>query len=222
MRRFQSGIKNQLRIQLRRGLLAVALAAFAGGSFAQLSSGRTGANPGDEVRLNLTLPASESRPLYLAATIGSQIYFFNENGMPSLYQPGSATPRRLAAAGAGVNTLLTLTIPEGVSTRLTFYSVFGAPGDVLSPGVADVATLQSLPLDITAIPGGPNYAMHCESCHGYDPVTNQDNIQAGKNPQVIRAAIAQNKGEMGSLSHLSSAQIDAIAYWLQSPRFDCH
>lgn len=214
---------------LRRGLLALALAGLAGASLAQLSTGRTGANPGDQVRVNLTLGAGETRPLYLAATVGPQLYFFDENGLPAAYQPGVPTPRRLASARAGVNTLLTLSVPEGVNTRLTFYSVFGradvpsaVPADVLAPGMADLATLQALPLEITAIPGGPNYAMYCESCHAYDPVTNQNNIQAGKDPQKIRAAIAQNMGEMGSLAHLSSAQVDAIAYWLQSPRFDCH
>lgn len=206
-------------------LLAGALAASAP-AFAQLSAGRTGANPGDEIRLQLDSAAARERPLYLAAVVGGQILFFDELGVPRPYQPGTPTPARLRRAPAGSQTLQTLTAPEGWDTTVTFYSAFGrtpsATSDILREDGIDPGSLQALPLRITPVPGGPTYAAVCQECHGYDPADNTNRIQAGRDADTIARAIARDTGGMRALSHLSRTQIEAISYWIQSPRFDCH
>lgn len=212
---------------VRRTLLATALAGLIGATgtgFAQLSSDRTGANPGDQIRLNLVLPAARGDSLYLAAVLGSSIYFFDESGDVSAYTPGKATPRRRAGGAAGAQTVLEFALPEGIDAAATFYAGFGQSGvDILAtPGALDATSLRSLPLDLTPVPGGPAYAANCQSCHDYDPAANINNIQNGKDAAKIKAAIAGNKGGMGQLSYLSARQIEAISYWIQSPRFDCH
>lgn len=211
--------------KLTRRLLAAALCLGAiGSSLAQLSAGRTGANPGDTLQLNLNLAAARGDNLYLAAQLGGNIYFFDESGGLSPYVPGAATPRRRGGAGAGRLSVLELAVPEGLDTAVSFYAAFGpGGGDVLAtPGALDLGTLQSLSLDVTPIPGGPSYAANCQSCHDFDPAGNLNNIQAGKDAAKISAAIAANKGGMGALAYLGAREIAAISYWIQNPRFDCH
>lgn len=208
-----------------RHLLAVVFCAGAvGTSLAQLTADRTGANPGDQVRLNLNIAAGRSDNLYLAAQVAGSIYFFDEHGNISAYGPGATTPRRRAGGSAGQQNVLELVVPEGLDAGVTFYAAYGAGGgDILAtPGALDMGTLQSVALDLTPIPGGPAYAANCQACHDYDPAANINNIQAGKDAARIKAAIAANKGDMGQLSYLSAREIEAISYWIQSPRFDCH
>lgn len=209
---------------LRRLLVAGMLAGAMGASLAQLTADRTGANPGDLLQLDLTLPAARGDSLYLAAALGGNYYFFNEQGDVSAYHPDTPTPRRAAGAAAGRQTVLEFTVPEGLDAPVTFYAAFGQSGaDILkTAGALDMSSLKSLDFDLTAIPGGPSYAANCQSCHDYDPAANVNNILAGKSAAKIKAAIAANKGDMGQLSYLSQREIAAISYWIQSPRFDCH
>lgn len=206
------------------GLLGAGAMGTMGPSFAQLSTDRTGANPGDLVRLDQRLSARRTDNLYLAAQLGGNLYFFGERGDVSPYTPGASTPRRAAGGSAGLQTLMEITVPEGLNMPVTFYTAYGpGGGDILAtPGAIDMSTLSSLTVDLTAIAGGPSYAANCQSCHDYDPAANISNIQAGKDAGRIKAAIAANKGGMGYLSSLGVREIDAISYWLQSPRFDCH
>lgn len=211
--------------KLTRRLLAATLCLGAiGSSLAQLSTGRTGANPGDTLQLNLKLAAARGDNLYLAAQLGGNIYFFDEAGGLSPYVPGAATPRRRAGVGAGQQSVLELAVPEGLDATVSFYTAFGpGGGDILAtPGAIDMGTLQSVNIDVTPIPGGPSYAANCQSCHDFDPAGNLNNIQAGKDAAKIQAAIAANKGDMGQLTYLSQREIAAISYWIQNPRFDCH
>jgi hypothetical protein len=211
--------------QTLRRLAAAALCLGAmGTSLAQLSAGRTGANPGDTLQLHLNLAAARGDNLYLAAQVGGSFYFFDEAGGLSPYTPGATTPRRRAGAGAGRQSVLELAVPEGLDATVSFHAAFGAGGgDILAtPGAIDMGTLQSVSLDVTPIPGGPSYAANCQSCHDYDPTANVDNILAGRDAAKIQAAIAADKGGMGALSFLSVREIAAISYWIQNPRFDCH
>lgn len=211
--------------KLLRQLLAAACCVGAvGTSLAQLSAARTGANPGDQIRLNLNLGAARSDNLYLAAQLAGNLYFFDEHGNIAAYTPGTATPRRRVGSGAGQQSVLELVVPEGLDAGVTFYTAFGpGGGDILAtPGAIDLGTLQSVAIDLTPIPGGPSYAANCQSCHDYDPAANINNIQAGKDAARIKAAIAANTGGMRQLSYLNEREIAAISYWIQSPRFDCH
>lgn len=213
-----------LRKFIRRVLAAGLCMGMVGGSLAQLTSNQTGANPGDLIQLYLNLPAARSDNLYLAAILAGTIFFFDEHGNPSAYSAGASTPRRQTGGSAGLQNVLTLTLPEGLDYPVTFYSAFGqGGGDILAtPGGLDMNSLQSVAMNLTSIPGGPAYAMNCQSCHDYDPSANIDNVQAGMDATVIARAIADNKGGMGQLAYLGQREIEAISYWIQSPRFDCH
>jgi hypothetical protein len=209
---------------IKRVLTAGLCVGMVGGSLAQLTSNQTGANPGDYIRLDLNLSAARDDNLYLAAILAGTIYFFDEYGNPSAYSAGMPTPRRQAGGRAGLQNVLELMLPEGLDYPVTFYSAFGqGGGDILAtPGALDMNSLQSFGMNLTSIPGGPAYAMNCQSCHEYDPAANINNIQAGRDANVIARAIATNKGEMGQLAYLSQRELEAISYWIQNPRFDCH
>lgn len=56
------------------------------------------------------------------------------------------------------------------------------------------------------------YDQYCASCHGSGSSSNKIGATASR----IQTAISQNQGGMGSLSFLTSSQIDSIASYLQS------
>lgn len=218
-------MKQSMTVRWLSILLALGLAGTSQADLiSSISADRTGANPGDQLSINIDLPDTAGNSVYLAAAVGGGLFFFDENGNPSAYQAGKPTPRRFASAGKGRQNALTMTVPDGVSTDITFYSVLGKGGSDILGAPANIApsSLSAVKLKLTNIAGGPAYAANCQSCHEFDPYTNVHNIQAGKDAAVIKRAIASDKGGMGSLSYLKPAEIDAISFWIQSPRFDCH
>jgi mono/diheme cytochrome c family protein len=62
------------------------------------------------------------------------------------------------------------------------------------------------------------YGTSCAGCHTANPAANVLKVLngAGK-PDVIAAAIASNKGGMGSLAGLTPAQLADIAAYLATP-----
>jgi len=73
--------------------------------------------------------------------------------------------------------------------------------------IADVLGQQTPPPPPTTTDGATLYADNCASCHG----TLANSTKIGRTASQIQSAINSNTGGMGSLSNLTSAQIQAIA-----------
>lgn len=204
---------------------ALALSAAAALSMADnFTANRSVVQPGETLELTYTADQAKSQDIYLAVVLDNSILFMDENGGFSPYTPGTATPPRLRSPAAGNHNMLTFAMPDGFFHEVTVYQAAGKPGsDVLAPGNYDAASLRSLNLSfrqktVTQTADGRSlYATHCASCHDANPARNRDNILRGTNPQTTLAAINTDKGGMGYLSTLTSAEINAIATWIGNP-----
>jgi len=188
------------------------------------TANRTIVQPGETLELTYTADQAKSQDIYVAVMLDNSILFMDENGNFSPYTPGTATPPRLRSPAAGNHNMLTFTMPEGFFHEATVYQAAGKPGsDVLAPGNYDAASLRSLNLSFRqktvtqSADGRSLYATHCASCHDANPASNRDDILRGTNPQTTLAAINTDKGGMGYLSTLTSAEINAIATWIGNP-----
>lgn len=204
------------------GLLGIAAATAA---LAQLSANGSEVAAGQPLAVTLNLPASRAESVYFAIMFGGGIYFVDEAGALTAYQPGVATPRRLASGPQGRHTLFSMTIPTGLLGKADFYSAFGQSGvDVLATaGALDMASLQHVDVTLkaataTAAANGKSlYGEHCALCHGANPLSNIDKIMLGVDAAKTQRAVLADKGGMGYLSTLTDAEHAAIAAWIANP-----
>lgn len=219
-----------MRFPIRFGqtLLALSLMAAAllpTAAQAQLAANAPQVAGGETLTLTLTLPAARSDSGYLATAIGNTFYFFDEQGVPSPYQPGKITPRRLASGSKGGQTVLSLPIPAGINMALTFYSVFGKAGvDLLANGNFDPislygTTVQLVASKATTTPSSGKllYVQYCADCHGNNPLSNIDRVLLGRDAGTTSRAIQNNRGGMGYLSTLTGSEVQAIADYINKP-----
>lgn len=203
------------------GLTGIAIAATS--AFAQLSANSSEVTAGQTLTVTLNQTSARSESAYFAILFGGGIYFVDENGGLSAYQPGVATPRRLSSAAQGVHTLFSFTLPAGLVGTADFYSALGQSGvDVLgTSGALDMSSLQHVSVALKAATETPNgkslYAAHCASCHGVNPAYNLSHILNGRNVAQTKQAIAYDRGGMGYLSFLTDAEHTAIAAWIANP-----
>lgn len=207
------------------GLLALVGIAAATPALAQLSANGSEIAAGQTLTVTLNQQGSRPESAYCAIFFGGSIYFVTETGALSPYQPGVATPRRLASGTVGQHTLFSFAIPAGLVGQADFYSAFGQSGvDVLSTaGALDMTSLQHVVVNLKAATaatanGKSLYVEHCAACHGSNPAQNIDKILRGRDAAVTQQAIAQNKGGMSYLSSLTDAENAAIAAWIANPQ----
>lgn len=188
------------------------------------TANRTVVQPGQTLELTYTADQAKSQDIYLAFMLDNTLFFMDGNGGFSPYAAGVATPARLKSPAAGSHPLLAFTMPDGFFKDVTVYQAAGTPGgDLLVPGNYDPASLRSVNLRFTQATATPTvngrslYAQHCAACHDSNPKNNAAGILKGANPQSTSDAIVKDKGGMGYLSTLSSAEISAIASWIANP-----
>lgn len=215
-------METKLKKNALAALCAVVLAGVPLAIADSFTSNLTSVTPGQTLELTFQANQALNQDVYLATQLNGALLFVNEQGNVVPYQAGLPTPPRLKTPGAGSHKLLSFTMPDGFFQNLTLYQVAGNPGsDLLAGGNYDPATLRTLNVSFTAKPAGATgrtlYTDHCASCHGPNPADNLSGIRKGSDAQATVTAIARDKGGMGYLSTLSSAEISAIAQWIANP-----
>jgi mono/diheme cytochrome c family protein len=200
------------------------IAAVATSAFAQLSTNSSEVAAGQSLTVTLNIPGNRAESGYFAIMFAGGIYFLDETGALSPYQPGVPTPRRLASGTQGQHTLFSMTIPAGLVGNADFYSAFGQSGvDVLATaGALDMSSLQHVSVALkeaaSVVPDGRAlYAQNCASCHGVNPLYNAERILNGRDAGKTKQAIVQDKGGMGYLNFLTDTEHTAIAAWISNP-----
>jgi cyclophilin family peptidyl-prolyl cis-trans isomerase/mono/diheme cytochrome c family protein len=152
--------------------------------------------------INVTLPAVPSGVLASGGANQASISWTAVPGATSYNVYWSTTPGVTITSGSKAKTTATAVSHRPLLANTTYYYIITAENSAGESAPSSQVSATTSTLDGVAL-----YSANCASCHN----ALASSTKKGKTAAQIQAAITANTGNMGTLSTLTAAQIQAIA-----------